>query len=198
MKDVQTDVAVNKVNAASCWRLHRPTSVWTLLASVNSVIGLTAIYRIVRALRWDAVRGRGPSDLGRYRRSPRRPKWWRPYTSWGRFTSRSSVHVRHTQRQLANCFRGLCLRTSYLLPRRPHRPPPARRHGRTGGHRSLAPRSTPTALHWRLARTRAPGRCRRGGGLRVPRWASAARVTAPGISTRASGCRLRSASVRQG
>jgi hypothetical protein len=90
---------------ASCWRLHRPTSVWTLLEAVNRVIGLTALHRIVRALRWDAVRGRGPTDLGRYPRSPRGPKRWRPYTSWGRFTSRGGVHVRHTQRQLANSFR---------------------------------------------------------------------------------------------
>jgi hypothetical protein len=111
-------------------RLHRPTSVWTLLEAVNSVIGLTALYHIVRALRWDAVRGRGLTDLGRYRRSPRGPKGWRPYTSWGRCTSRGGVHARRTKRQLANCFRWLCLRTSFLTPRRPHRRPPTRRGGR--------------------------------------------------------------------
>jgi hypothetical protein len=40
------------------------------------------------------------------------------------------VHARRTKQQLANCFRWLCLRTSFLTPRRPHRKPPARRHGR--------------------------------------------------------------------
>jgi hypothetical protein len=45
-----------RIAIASCSRLHRPTSVWTLLESVNSVVGLMALYCIVRALRWDDVR----------------------------------------------------------------------------------------------------------------------------------------------
>ncbi len=44
-------------------RLHRPTSAWTLLESVSSVIGLMALYRIVRALRRDDVRDRGLTVL---------------------------------------------------------------------------------------------------------------------------------------
>jgi hypothetical protein len=140
--------------------MHRPTSVWTLLESVNSVIGLTALYRIVRALRWDDVRDRGPTDLGRYRRSPRGPKRWRPYTSWGRFTSRGGVHGRRTKRQLANCFGWLYVRTSFLTPSltgslRPDAT--GRREGTRADERASgpAPRSTPTALHWRLARREA-------------------------------------------
>jgi hypothetical protein len=126
----RSDTPPARIAITSCWRLHRPTSVWTLLEAVNSVIGLTALYHIVRALRWDAVRGRGLTDLGRYRRSPRGPRWWRPNAAWGRCTSRGGVHARRTKRQLANCFRWLCLRTSFLTPRRPHRRPPTRCGGR--------------------------------------------------------------------
>ena len=38
-------------------------SVWILLESVNGVVGLMALYRIVRALRWDDVRDRGLTVL---------------------------------------------------------------------------------------------------------------------------------------
>jgi hypothetical protein len=136
-----------------------------------------ALYRIVRALRWNAVRGRGPTDLGRYRRSPRGPKWWRPYTSWGRFTSRGGVHAHSTKRQLANCFRWLYLRTSFLTPRRPCRRP-LTRGGADPGRETVERTAGPPR--------RLRDRCRRGGGLRVRRGASAARSMAVRRVTRRS------------
>jgi hypothetical protein len=75
----------------------------------------------------------------------------------GRFTSRGGVHGRRTKRQLANCFRWLYVRTSFLIPRRPCRRPPTRCGGRgrpwTGDRRthSWATTEIPGAMssRWR-------------------------------------------------
>jgi hypothetical protein len=93
--------------------------------------------------------------------------WWH---NWQEVFNCGGEIDRRTKRQLANCFRGPYLRTSFLIPN----PTGNLRPDATGGPTLAEDRRTHS---WATMEAH-EGRCRRGGGRRVPRWASAVRATA--------------------